>query len=426
MALQVFGTPATRRNKAKEFQDIVSAGIGGASKVIQGNIASRQQKEDDEAIKEAYGIDLSHFKDPKERLAALTSELATKGKEKLLAQKQENTRSALGRLGLGEEPLSQGQPQQRPSLVGEPQEMPEIGGELGGLIEQTGAAQQPPQQKRQRRPADIPDEEILALRELDEGLANQVRQMKDTDIRKMQEEKKEESRILEKKEDRAHKEKLLNRQEETALAKPILEENSKILKNIPLQRNSIQTIRTASPGVGWMDYIADKFKFEPLLSAEGAQLKSAIKDFFMSDLVRAGGKINVFLEQQLMGALAQVGRSEESNLISAEGMEFKVDLAEKRVELMNMLAEQDVKSQGWVNGRTLESRAYAMMKPYVEERQQQLENRVKDIISRKENKLPPVEKGRVRMFSPTGEAYDLLPEDVEEAEANEYTYSPRA
>ncbi len=54
------------------------------------------------------------------------------------------------------------------------------------------------------------------------------------------------------------------RKEINEVNKPILKEIGELRKNIPLQEQSIQDIKDASPGVGWQDYLAEKYSFEPL------------------------------------------------------------------------------------------------------------------------------------------------------------------
>lgn len=350
MVLQVFGTPAARRNKAKEFQDTVAAGIGGASKVIQGNIASRQQKEEDEAIKEAYGIDLSAFKDPKERLAALTSELATKGKEKLLSQKQESTRNALGMLGLGGEARIGGQQEERPSLSGEPQEMPEIGGEQGGLGGQLGEAQQPPQQKRSA--ADIPDYEIAQLSSVDPQLGNLIQKMKDTAIREKQEgenlsyKKDQEERKLEredKKEERAYN---------IQFSKPATEKVEKMREGVERKELALNLGRSAieSGQVGEFskDFLADKFNLPFLRTSQGAQLTLAAKEQLFPNLARISAKAqNQYMEQRMSTMVPLVGQSQEANLTVQEILEGEDYLDRNYIKNYDRLSQDDIEKYGY-------------------------------------------------------------------------------
>ncbi len=130
------------------------------------------------------------------------------------------------------------------------------------------------------------------------------------------------------------------RKEINEVNRPILKEIGELRKNIPLQEQSILDIKTAAPGVGWQDYLAEKYNFEPLRTESGVKLKTAVKDFFLSDLSRAGARPNQWIEQQLATALPAIGRDPQANLITAAGLEFKVDLAKKRAELIDELSEK--------------------------------------------------------------------------------------
>jgi len=205
----------------------------------------------------------------------------------------------------------------------------------------------------------------------------------------------------------------LARKEETDIAKPILLELNQVRKNIPYQEQAIEDIKEASPNVGWRDFVADLVGAEPLRTAEGARLKTAIKDFFLSDLTRAGARPNQWMEQQLADALPKIGRSKEANLITAEGLKFKVDLAKKRMEIIDKLAEDQKKRHGYVKG-DIDSLSYNMMKPYVRERQKELKTAIEEI--KKAEKSTSVERGFKRMTNPeTGEMYDIPIQDVNEA-----------
>ena len=168
------------------------------------------------------------------------------------------------------------------------------------------------------------------------------------------------------------------RKEETAISQPVLLEMNEVRKNIPLQEQAIQDIQDAAANVSPLDYFADVTGFEPLRSASGAKLKTGIKDFFLSDLTRAGARPNQWIEQQLLDALPKIGRSKEANLITAEGMKFKVDLAKKRLEEIDRLSEEDREKYGFVRAN-IDSRATQNMKKYVVQRQKELKSSIERI-----------------------------------------------
>lgn len=209
----------------------------------------------------------------------------------------------------------------------------------------------------------------------------------------------------------------LGRHEETEISKPVLIEMNQIRKNIPLQEQAILDIQEASPNVSALDYFADVTGFEPLRSAEGAKLKTGIKDFFLSDLTRVGTRPNQWIEQQLADALPKIGRSPEANLITSEGLKFKLDLAKKRIETIDRMAEKDREKYGFVKG-DIDSRAYNEMKKYVIDRQKELQDSIKKIKSLNKGK-----KNTVVMVSPEGSTYEILSDDIDEAIEHGYNFS---
>lgn len=206
------------------------------------------------------------------------------------------------------------------------------------------------------------------------------------------------------------------RSQEFELIKPVIAELNQARKNIPLQEQAIEDIINAAPDVGALDYFADVTGFEPMRTAAGAKMKTAIKDFFLSDLTRAGARPNQWIEQQLADALVKIGRDKESNLTIAEGMKFKVDLLKKRVEILDDLIEKDLSKGGY--RADVDARAYKLMKPYVEERKKDLQDNIRKIQSSKKS----FEVG-IRMMSPDGTLYEILPEDVEEAEKHGFQHA---
>jgi hypothetical protein len=185
---------------------------------------------------------------------------------------------------------------------------------------------------------------------------------------------------------------------------PVLKELSQMRKNIPIQEQAVEDIMNASPDVGWRDYLADRYNFEPLRTSEGVKLKTAIKDFFLSDLSRAGTRPNQWIEQQLAGALPSIGRSAEANQITAAGLQFKVDLAKRRQELIDELTDDYGYSQ-----IDLDKTASKMMKSYVGERQKLLERQIRDIKNKKDSL-----SGRlIDVTGPDGQIYEVDESEVE-------------
>lgn len=365
------------------FGQQLSAGIGNALGMGQQLMQEHQQKE---AMRQ---LGLPENLSPDLQKVALAEMLRSQGKEKLLGQKQQLLQDLFG---------GQGQPQRG------------IGQQLAaGEPEQTQMAQG-------FDPTQITDEKIIQAELVDPQLANLMRGLKDTAIREQSAQKKREFE-REKFEYGKTAEKEKSKKAETfAINKPLINELNEIRKNIPLQEQAIADIESAAPGVGIRDYLADTFGIEPLRSSEGVKLKTAVKDFFLSDLTRAGARPNQWIEMQLADALPKTGRDPASNLITAAGMKFKVDLAKERARLLDDLSEK----YGY-SDIDLDRTANKMMKSYVEERQKLLQQQIKDIKmqSSEEEKSP---KGYVRMTNPkTGEVRDILEGHAKSAEKDGWT-----
>lgn len=366
----------------------LSAGIGKGLEIGQQMYQQHQQRQ---AMKE---LGLPENVSPEIAKTMLTERLKGESREKLLQQKM----GMLGGLfGGGQSDMQSGNRQMNSADEGMIQE--------GGF----DASQ-------------IPDEKIAQAALIDPNVARQLQHAKDVALREKTAEKKH---AFEKEKFEygkgAEKEKM-DRHEASEVTKPLMLELQQARKNIPLQEQAIEDIKNAVPEVGALDYLADVTGFEPLRSASGAKLKTAIKDFFLSDLTRAGSRPNQWIEQQLADALPKIGRSEEANLVVAEGMKFKVDLAKKRIELIDRLSEQDTQKHGYVKS-DIDSRASKLLKPYVDQRKKDL---IDDIskIKKKHASLSKEAKNKkyVQMLSPDGEIWEILPSDVEEAESNGYTF----
>lgn len=204
------------------------------------------------------------------------------------------------------------------------------------------------------------------------------------------------------------------RKESFEINKPLFKSLEETRRNIPILEQSIQDIKEASPEMSINDYLADITGFEPLRTERGVKFKTAVKDFFLADLTRVGARPNMWVEQQLLDALPKTGRNPEANLITAEGMQFKVDLAKKREELQSRLIDEDTKKYGFAKS-DVSSRADKEMKKYVIDRQKELKDNIKKI--KKDYKGV---KNTFRVRSPDGSIYEIDSEDLDEALKNEF------
>lgn len=369
---------------AKKFSNAVGAGLETGGQMMQEYQKKQQMQQENEAAKN-LGFDLTGITDPKMRQQAFAIAMQGGNQQQLELLKQYGKQQQLGQK---QDFLSQ--------LFG------------GGKENQQGSQETEEQSQEVGMPqgfdpSKISDADIVRATAVDPNLGRVLQQQKDVAIREQREEKKF----------NFEREKL-GRKEETEISKPILLEMNQIRKNIPLQEQAILDIKEASPKVSALDYFADVTGFEPLRTAEGAKLKTGIKDFFLSDLTRAGARPNQWIEQQLADALPKIGRSPEANLITAEGLQFKTDLAKKRLENIDRLAKQDRKKFGFVKA-DIDSRAYNDMKKYVIDRQKELQDRIKKIKAQNKGK-----KNFVSVISPDGSIYEIQSDDIDEAMKHGY------
>ena len=371
--VQVLGAVARRPSIGQRLSESMGAAASTAGQYAQNEKAKQMMAQENEVARQQFGIDLSGTTDPKARQALMVQALKGQQKNQQMGQKQE----FLGKLFGG------GQQQQQ-------------GGQLDDM-QQQGA--------QGFDPSNISDADIARATAIDPAMGRELRAAKDTAIR---EKHHSEDIDLKKSETR--------RAEETKISTPVMLELNEMRKNIPLQEQAVQDIINATPKVSGRDYLADITGFEPLRTSEGAKLKTSIKDFFLSDLTRAGARPNQWIEQQLMDALPKIGRSTEANLVTAEGMKFKVDLVKKRAEIIDELAEKDRDKYGYVRA-DIDSRAYKEMKKYVVDRQSELEFNIKKIKAQNKGKTETV-----KMKSPDGSIYEINMDDIDEAKGAKFDF----
>lgn len=333
------------------------------------------QERENQAIAERFGIDLSGITNPDERKIIMKEALQGQMKQGLMGQKQDFLSKIFG----GEQ--KQGQSQQQEGMQGQEENQMQYGFD----------------------PAKLTPEMILQAATLDNNLGRTLTHMNDVALR----EKRESNKL-----DFAKNK--VRRGEETKISDPILMEMNQARKNIPFQEQAIEDIKEAAPNVSSLDYFADVTGFEGLRSSSGAKFKTGIKDFFLSDLTRAGARPNQWIEQQLMDALPRIGRSTEANLMVAEGMKFKVNLAKKRIEIIDDLSEKDREKYGYVKA-DVDARAYKQMQKYVVEQQKELKDSMKQIKADNKGK-----KISYKVRSPEGAVYEITEDDLEEAKKHGY------
>lgn len=163
---------------------------------------------------------------------------------------------------------------------------------------------------------------------------------------------------------------------------------------LPQKQSALQSMIDAIEGGDLSffapDSLADITGVEAFRTPEGAQFISSGKEYFLGSLRRAGARPNQWIEQQIQKMLPRIGRSREANLTVAELLKNENDIERKQIELAYELANELEANLGYVP-RDLPQRVNRQLKPFAEEQQALLENRLREITG--DTKFRKVKKG---------------------------------
>jgi hypothetical protein len=157
----------------------------------------------------------------------------------------------------------------------------------------------------------------------------------------------------------------LERTYQTQRAAPILKKYDEIAANLPFKESALNTIEQNMTDTGISDFIADATGFEPLRSASASRAKTGLKEYLLSNLVRAGARPNQWIEQQINSALPNFGRNAEANESVTRILRNQFDLEKSKTDLIFDLAKKDREEYGYEHG-DLEERANKELKPIIE------------------------------------------------------------
>lgn len=132
-----------------------------------------------------------------------------------------------------------------------------------------------------------------------------------------------------------------------------LDEVGQIEKDLPSTEFSLGMIEDALGDANkWAaakDWMAEHTGFAGFRSAAGAELDSAIKNYFLGDLTSIkGGRANVFLEKQIRDAYMRAGQDPISNQKILLGMKLKESINRLRVEKTRELENKFIKDLGYL------------------------------------------------------------------------------
>ncbi len=351
-------------NRKSIAQSLVGGLVEGLSPALQQYQQQRKSAQEQQALSRLTGMDLSGVS-PDIRNTFISEHLKGQSaleKERLKQQlKIQGQKELFNLIDLGDQG-DQGSPDQPPSS------------------EEDGSINKPPNildSDRPSRKKPIPDSAIAKISLVHPALAHELREqnksaMKEEQHRQETGEKKFEA-------DRAFHSKYSD---------PILADASKVLQEAPTKRALLdQQRRDIASGEtsGLIPYLVEKTGIEAWRNPESARFKTIGKQRFIEGLNSIGGgaRPNQFIEQQLIGAQAALGRDPEANQTILDLEEFIDDMKTQRSKYVRQLAEEDQEKYGYVR-RDIDSRADKLMEDYADNRQDQMAYTIR---KRKEDNL---------------------------------------
>lgn len=137
---------------------------------------------------------------------------------------------------------------------------------------------------------------------------------------------------------------------------------------------------------------------EGLRTAKGAQLINAQKEFLFGNLGRLKGRPNMFIEQQLLSQLPQIGRSEFANKTVIQGLKAEQDLLKAKQKVSDDLISYYRENLGYVPA-DIGSQVDKMLDPMAGEVQDRLSYNLR-VIQEQEQGVDTLSKKKVSKGTP--------------------------
>ena len=164
------------------------------------------------------------------------------------------------------------------------------------------------------------------------------------------------------------------------------------------------------------DLLAEKTGYAGLRSAPGAELDSAIKNYFLGDLGSIkGGRINQFLEKQVRDAYMKAGQDPISNQKILLGMKMKENINRIMVDKSQELEEKFLNEKGYLPSnfqQIVKKEIKSEVDDFEKETIKQLHNLSKIEENRDKIYRSHVKPGETLMMSATGEPFAVKNKDV--------------
>lgn len=170
----------------------------------------------------------------------------------------------------------------------------------------------------------------------------------------------------------------------------ILEEADKARNTLPIREAAVNAMEDAIENNDLsffsLDNLAERTGIEAFRSASGGQFKAGSKNFLVSNVSKFGSRPNMYIEQQVADMLPKIGRSREANLTALEMLRFEKDIDDKRVKIIDDLEDHYMATIGFVPSN-IGKEADKKMKSYVDHRQTELADRLKQLQLQEKNSV---------------------------------------
>lgn len=185
----------------------------------------------------------------------------------------------------------------------------------------------------------------------------------------------------------------------SAISSKVLQKADEIAESLPQKESAHRimedAIKTGNLGFWTLDNLAEITGLEGLRSPEGSVFKTAVKEYFLSNVARAGARPNQWIEQQIADMMTKIGRSTAANLSVSRALKNELDIDKERIRITNQIADELEEKYGYVP-RDLGSRVNKELSKYAESKQDELFNdmrAIKAIEEKKPQKFKQVSKG---------------------------------
>ncbi len=163
----------------------------------------------------------------------------------------------------------------------------------------------------------------------------------------------------------------------------------------------LQAVQEGNVGGFDVNYLASLFgaKGEPLKTAKGVQLESAMKNLLIDSIQKLQGRPNQWVETQIKSATAGIGKSLEANETLIEMGLANLDIEEKMLDVRDELVSYYEKN-GIIPPSNLDKTVHEILKPYAEQRFDKLSYDLRVLYEREQGPRSLISLQKVKQGTP--------------------------